>query len=285
MLFLKASVNFVSSFLVLLTVSSMASLGNGQPFRPVCVIEANGFGDCAIWEQRLCTGNCNFEVRNVNGFNSCYVTEVNGPGGCGCGRTNICKCAANGIEYNIGNYCNANTKPISTVPNAADEAPPAPETAIRKKYMVKATGTDFCFDLRNSGKPKDDALVINLCDKSELSQTFIVESRDKGVGDIVKFRSFLEPDLCLQPISDIPRKRTLLQLADCEGLTNEVWRLENRDGSGAIRNLPLGPEANSFCLVPRGLPDDVGANSGMVLKKCKKAMNKGMIYQYTFVEV
>lgn len=190
--------------------------------------------------------------------------------------------AANGIEYNIGNYCNAITKPIST---GADEAPPAPETATRKKHMIKATGTDFCFDLRNSGTPKDDALVINPCDKSELSQIFIVESRDKGVGDIVKFRSFLEPELCLQPISDIARKRTLLQLADCEGLTNEVWRLENRDGSGAIRNLPLGPDANSFCLVPRGLPEEVGANSGMVLKKCKKAMHKGMIYQYTLVEV
>ena len=150
--------------------------------------------------------------------------------------------------------------------------------------MIKAAGTDICLDMRNSGRPKDDVLVMNPCDKSSLSQTFIVESRDKGVGDIVKFRSFLEPELCVQPISDIARRRTLIQLSSCEGLTNEVWRLENRDGSGAIRNLPLGPDVNSFCLVPRGLPEDVGPNSGMVLKKCKKAINKGMIYQYTLVE-
>ena len=151
--------------------------------------------------------------------------------------------------------------------------------------MIKATGNDLCLDMRNGGRPRDDVLVIDKCNKNVLSQTFIIESRDKGAGDIVKIRSFFEPDLCLQPISDIARRRTLLQLASCDGLTNEVWRLENRDGSGAVRSLPLGPEANSFCLVPRGLPADVEPNSGIVLKKCKKAINKGMIYQYTLMEV
>lgn len=150
--------------------------------------------------------------------------------------------------------------------------------------MIKATGTNFCLDMRNDGNPKNDVLVIDTCDKDTLSQTFIVESRDFGEGDIVKIRSFLEPELCLQPIADIARRRTLLQLGTCEGLTNEIWRLENREGSGSIRNLPLGPDANSFCLVPRGLPDDVGTNAGMVLKKCKKAMNKGMLYKYTMTE-
>jgi len=280
-----------SSLLVLLAASSSTLLSSGgtvtvsaQPFRPVCVIHANGFGDCAIWEQRLCKGSCHFEVRTVNGFDSCYVSEVTvngGPNGCGCGRSDMCKSAVNGLEYHIGHYCNANTRPISTV----STAPPAPETSVRKTYRIQATGTDYCFDLRNGGKPSTDALVINACDESQLSQTFIVESRDQGAGDVVKFRSYLEPTLCLQPLSDIGRRRTLLQLADCDGLTNEVWALENRDGSGTIRNLPLGPDASSFCLVPRGLPQDAGANSGVVLKKCQKAINKGMIYQYSFVEV
>ena len=203
------------------------------------------------------------------------MTEVNGPGGCGCGREDICKCAVNGIEYNIGKCCNANTKPISTVPDAPDEAPPAPETSIRKKYMIKAAGTDICLDMRNSGRPEDDVLVMNPCDKSSLSQTFIVESRDKGVGDIVNFRSFLELELCVHPISDIARKRTLIQLSSCEGQTNEVWRLENRDGSDAIRNLTLGPDASSFCLVHRGLPEDVGPNSGMVLEEMQEGNQQG----------